>query len=108
MLKAEFFVSDSGAIKGFDISGHSGYEQSGKDIVCAAVSSAAYMVVNTVADVIRAEVDAKVDEAVGHMNFLVHDKYLSDCSYILQGFKNHLLFLEEMYPENIEVFYKEV
>lgn len=108
MLRAEFFILDDGKIKGFDISGHSGYEESGKDIVCAAVSSAAYMTANTIADVmgIQAEVTVKDDE--GHMNFLVYDKYLSDCGYILQGFKNHLLMLEEMYPENVKVFYKEV
>ena len=108
MLKAMFFISDDGVIRGFDISGHSGYEESGKDIVCAAVSSAAYMVVNTISDVIGAEVDVKTDENVGHMNFLVQEKYLPDCSRILQGFKKHLLLLEEMYPKNIKVFYKEV
>ena len=108
MLKAEFFVLDDGNIKGFDISGHSGYDESGKDIVCAAVSSAAYMAANTIADVIGAEVDVTVENDEGHMRFLVHDKYLSDCGYILKGFKNHLLMLEEMYPENIKVFYKGV
>lgn len=108
MLKVEFFVSDVGDIKGFDISGHSGYDESGKDIVCAAVSSAAYMVANTIADVIGAQVDVTVEDDIGHMKFLVYDKYLSDCGYIFKGFKNHLLMLEEMYPDNIKVFYKEV
>ncbi len=108
MLKAKFFISDDGIIKGFDISGHSGYAESGKDIVCAAVSSAAYMAVNTIADVIGAEVSAKVEENAAHMSCLVHDKYLPDCRCILQGFKNHMIFLEEVYPENIKVFYEEV
>lgn len=108
MLRAEFFVLDDGDIKGFDISGHSGYDEIGKDIVCAAVSSAAYMTANTIADVMGARVDVIVEESMGHMRFLVHNKYLSDCGYILKGFKNHLIMLEEMYPENIKVFYKGV
>ncbi len=108
MLKAEFFILDDGRIKGFDISGHSGYDESGKDIVCAAVSSAAYMTANTIADVIGAQTDVLVEDSLGHMRCVVYDKYLSDCGYILQGFKNHLLMLEEMYPENVKVFYKEV
>lgn len=108
MLKAEFFILDDGSIKGFDISGHSGYEESGKDIVCAAVSSAAYMAANTIVDVLGAQVDAVVEEDKGHMRFLVRGKYLPDCGYVLLGFKNHLLMLEEMYPKNINVFYKGV
>ncbi len=108
MLKAEFFILNDGKIKGFDISGHSGYAESGKDIVCAAVSSAAYMVANTITEVLNAQADVAVEESAGYMRLLVHDKYLSDCGYILQGFKNHLLMLEEMYSKNIKVFYKEV
>lgn len=108
MLKAEFFILNDGKIKGFDISGHSGYAESGKDIVCAAVSSAAYMVANTITEVLNAQADVAVEESAAYMRLLVHDKYLSDCGYILQGFKNHLLMLEEMYSKNIKVFYKEV
>ena len=37
MLKAEFFVTDFGGITGFDIQGHSGYDESGSDIVCSSV-----------------------------------------------------------------------
>ena len=116
MLKAEFFILNDGKIKGFDISGHSGYAESGKDIVCAAVSSAAYMVANTITEVLNKvritvcgkEFALQTEESAGYMRLLVHDKYLSDCGYILQGFKNHLLMLEEMYSKNIKVFYKEV
>ncbi len=108
MLRAEFFILDDGKIKGFDISGHSGYDESGKDIVCAAVSSAAYMTINTITDVIGVQADVDIHDDLGCMKLLVCGECLSDCNYILQGFKNHLLMLEEMYSENIKVFYKEV
>ena len=51
MLSAKFFVLESGTIVGFEILGHSGYAESGKDIVCSAVSSAAYMTENNITDV---------------------------------------------------------
>ena len=42
MIKAELFVKDK-KIVGFHLTGHSGMEEYGKDVLCAFVSSAAYM-----------------------------------------------------------------
>ncbi|WP_442974828.1 ribosomal-processing cysteine protease Prp, partial [Ruminococcus sp.] len=47
MIEAIFTVTDK-VIRGFEISGHSDYSEHGSDIICAAVSSAAYMAANTV------------------------------------------------------------
>ncbi|MBQ9898202.1 MAG: ribosomal-processing cysteine protease Prp [Ruminococcus sp.] len=45
MIKARFFQS-GGFLTGFEVSGHAGFAESGKDIVCAAVSSAVQLTVN--------------------------------------------------------------
>ena len=45
MIRAVFFEGENG--RGFEISGHAG-GSAGRDIVCAAVSSAVYMAANTV------------------------------------------------------------
>ncbi len=108
MLEAEFFVLDSGDIVGFDISGHSEYAEFGKDIVCAAVSSAAYMVINTITDVIGASADVTVSDNTGHMRAIINKKDALACNDILKGFKMHLLLLEEIYSPNIKVSYVEV
>ena len=108
MIKAEIYVSELGSIVGFSISGHSDFSQSGTDIVCAAVSSAAYMTVNTLTDVIRADVDVNVNDKLGIMRAFVSEKDVPRCSDILSGFKMHLILLEEMYSENIKVNYVEV
>ncbi len=108
MLKAKFFVLDSGDIIGFDISGHSGYAQAGQDIVCSAVSSAAYMTVNTITDVLGITAEITVNEEIGHMRAVVSKKDALACSDILKGFKMHLLLLEEIYSPNIKVSYVEV
>lgn len=42
MIVAEFFRKN-GEITGFKVSGHAGYDESGRDIVCAGVSSAVMM-----------------------------------------------------------------
>ena len=50
MIKVEFFGTDP--IYGFHIMGHSDMNPEGPEVLCAAVSSAAYMTANTVTDVI--------------------------------------------------------
>lgn len=108
MISAKFFVLESGTIVGFEILGHSGYSESGKDIVCSAVSSAAYMTANTITDVIGISADVSINESTGYMKMLVSSKDALLCKDILNGFKNHLLMLEEIYSKNINVNYTEV
>ena len=108
MIKAEIYVTDRGNIVGFDISGHAGFSESGTDIVCAAVSSAAYMVGNTLTEVIRADIDTVINDKLGIMKVMISSKDVNRCSDIMNGFKLHLILLEEMYPKNIKVNYVEV
>lgn len=99
MIKVNFFTSDN-AIEGFEISGHSGSAQAGSDIICSAVSSAAYMAANTITEIIGCEADADVSD--GFMSFRIKSK-LSDAQQILEGLKLHLNALAADYPDNIKV-----
>ena len=51
MICVEFLAQPDGRVMGFRVEGHSGYAEEGADIVCAAVSSAAYLIVNSVTEV---------------------------------------------------------
>lgn len=104
MIHAEFFTQADGELTGFRISGHNG--RAGEDIVCAAVSSAAYLVANTITDVIQAEAGVTVED--GFMLVRVSPKDARNCRNIFAGFKLHMLGLEEQYPKNIQVSYTEV
>ena len=44
------------------INGHSGSAASGEDIVCAAVSSAAYLTANTITEILHADASVFVDD----------------------------------------------
>ena len=99
MIKVTFFTSDNG-ITGFESRGHSDYADEGSDIVCAAVSSAVYMTVNTLTDIVRCQ--AKVNVSNGKMSFHVTTK-LSEAQQILEGFKLHIEALAADYPNNIKV-----
>ena len=106
MIRAEFFITPDGLLSGFHIKGHSGSAESGRDIICAFVSSAAYMAANTITDVIG--VNARAEDASGEMIVSVRKEDAARCSDILNGLRLHLLNTEELYPEFLKVIFTEV
>lgn len=107
MIDCRFLLGKDGAsLVGFQVSGHADFGDVGKDVVCAAVSSAAYLVANTITDVLHAEASA-VDEE-GYLCVQVAERDAHLCRTILEGLKLHLLGLEEQYPQAIHVSYEEV
>ena len=93
MIRAVFFEGENG--RGFEISGHAG-GNAGRDIVCAAVSSAVYMAANTVTEIIK--VHADISEQDGHLKFSV-----GEAAAVLDGLKLHLTELSKQYPKKIKV-----
>ena len=57
-----FFRRLDGAYVGFRAQGHTGYARAGADIVCAAVSALTQTTLNGLQNVLKAPVDAKVDD----------------------------------------------
>ena len=108
MTKVNLFTLANGDLVGFRITGHSGFAESGSDIVCSAISSAAYMTANTVTEVIKVLAEIDVNEADGGMLLRVFQKDATACRDILQGFKLHMLALEEQYSDYMIVNNTEV
>ncbi len=105
MISVEFF-SRGGRWTGFSIEGHSDASEAGTDIVCAAVSSAAYLTANTVTDVLHVSATAEAED--GKMVLQIHPEDVSECQTTLQGLWLHLNGLREQYPENIKISNTEV
>ena len=97
MIRAVFFFCFIG--RGFEIRGHAG-GNAGRDIVCAAVSSAVYMTANTVTEIIK--VHADISEQDGHLKFSVGEENDSAVA-VLDGLKLHLTELSKQYPKKIKV-----
>ena len=53
---------DDDRITGFSVSGHSGYAESGSDIICAAISAVVTMAEATINDVCGAKAKVRVKE----------------------------------------------
>ena len=86
--------------------GHAGAGDAGHDIVCAAVSSAAYLVANTVSDVMH--VSCKAEAAEGHFLFELAESDARYCQDLLNGLNLHVRQLQQQYPQNIKVLISEV
>ncbi len=101
MTCVKFLLKDERPV-GFEIKGHSSNsvnDAEGK-IVCAAVSSAAYMAANTIIEIIGDSCDATVDDA--KMKILVSAPSEKTVA-VLNGLKLHLTELSKQYSKRITI-----
>ena len=97
MTKIVFYKKDENLI-GFLIKDHSGYDEEGYDIVCASVSSAAYLTANTLTEIVGAKANIDLKEA--YFSFVLKDKIGEGQSH-LKGLKLHLESLAQDYSDYI-------
>ena len=98
------FYKDGAEFSGFEFSGHSDYADSGYDIVCSAVSSAAYLTANNITDIFGIKADVTVFD--GHMKLTAHKS--DNLNRLIDGLYRHTLQLKEQYPNDIKVKISEV
>ena len=104
MTKCEFFTEED-RITGFSISGHSGYAEAGKDIVCAAISAIVTLAEATINDVCGAKAKVRVKEEEARITLTlpaVCDEEES-VQAVLAGLLLYLCNLRDEYPDYIEV-----
>ena len=104
MTRCEF-TTENERIKGFSISGHSGYAEAGSDIVCAAVSAAVAMAECTINDVCggKAKVRVKEQDARITLTLPASCEEEDTIQAILAGLLLYLVDLRYQYPDYIEV-----
>lgn len=99
------YREQAGQLCGFRISGHAGAGTAGNDIVCAAVSSAAYMTANTITDILCQPAAITVEE--GLMELTVTGD-IARCQDILSGFRLHMQAMQDQYPQRVQLTNTEV
>ncbi len=102
MITVRFF-NDGELLAGFSVSGHAGLAKSGKDILCAAVSSASYMAANTITEICRTECETEVSDGFMEIRPKVHDS--EGVQTVLNGLSLHLRELSAQYPKQMKVIY---
>ena len=104
MTKCEFFTEDN-RITGFSVSGHSGYAESGSDIVCAAISAVVTMAEATINEVCGAKAKVRVKEEDARITLTLPASCDEEESVqaVLAGMMVTLCNLRDDYPDYIEV-----
>ena len=104
MTRCEFFTEGE-RITGFSVSGHSDFDEPGKDIVCAAVSAVVTMAEATINDVCGANAKVRVKDEQARITLTlpaVCDEE-DTIQAVLAGMLVYLCSLRDDYPDYIEV-----
>ncbi len=104
MISARFFLTDEGTPAGFEVEGHAGWAESGKDIVCASVSSAVELVCNTITDFYGIDADVRVDDR-GKISLLLPEIHEPDehSAKLILSLVSHLEAISDEFPKTIRI-----
>ena len=101
------FHSGSGRIDGFLVEGHSGYAETGADIVCAAVSAAVGLTECTINEVLGLGAPVKAREETARISLKLpaglSEENEYTCQNLLTGMMVYLQAMGSEYPENLIV-----
>lgn len=100
MTTAKFLFSDD-VIVSFELSGHSDAGEEGTDIVCSAISSAVYMVANTIIEIMKLNPETVVRDGYLKVKMTLEDARKS--KVITDGLYLHLSELQNQYPNNLKL-----
>ena len=108
MIKADFYKINKTekSFVGFSIKGHSGYAESGSDIVCASVSSMVMLFINMVNDVFQCEFDFKSNEKNASVTFELAKPEDAESDDAIKGIEtlcNCIKAVSEEYPDFVKV-----
>ena len=87
---------------GFDVSGHSGYAESGGDIICAAVSSAVSFAETLINDSYHANAQVEVEPKTARIRLILSNEDTA-CQKVLEAFERHMREVALEYPKYIEI-----
>ncbi|MBS7020582.1 MAG: ribosomal-processing cysteine protease Prp [Firmicutes bacterium] len=105
MIKIDV-LNDKDAIKEISLNGHSEYEVSGRDIVCASVSS---ILITTVNAILKIEQEALLVKQENTDTIHVNIQVLKHNTVIDLLLENMLALFEELildYPNNVKIKYR--
>ena len=106
------FYKTNGLYYGFEEQGHTGYAESGDDILCSALSAMTMLIINAIEVSYASEVDYSIDEKTTNIRLIAKSalpKYESDekkqfaISGLMQAYFFQLMDLVEDYYEYLDV-----
>lgn len=107
MIKAIFYQKD-GITFGFSVTGHAGYDESGKDIVCAGVSALVINAINSLETFTDDNIISRIEEE-GMTKVKIKGIVSPESELLLKSLRLGLCKIYEEYRDDyITVFFREV
>ena len=108
MIKTTFYKNSNDKIIGFSVNGHAGYANSGRDIICAGVSTLTINTINSVEAFTDNVYKTDVDES-GSIKFRFTGDSDEKGQLLMQSLELGMLGIMKDYGKKyVEVHYKEV
>ncbi len=105
MINIEINRNYIGNINRFTVDGHSGYEESGKDIVCASVSTATQSVVLGMSEILGIRLNIIIDD--GHLECVIPEisdqLVLEKVNILLETMVLSLYQMASEYPDYVKM-----
>ena len=109
MIQVEICRDASRKYHGFSITGHAGYDEAGRDIICAAVSVLAQNTVNSIEKFTEDSISGEVDEKSGSMKVTFPEGTGRDSTLLLDSMVLGLESIVEAYGKKfIKIRFREV
>lgn len=93
-------ISENDIVSSISIKGHSNYDEFGKDIVCASVSTISTTTVNGILLIDNDSLKYEVNDGLLIINVLKHNEVIDK---LILNMLNLLSELEKQYPKNVKI-----
>ena len=109
MISVDVLTDSEGNSVGIEVNGHAGYDECGRDIICAAVSSLTLNMANSVETFTEDGFEGSVDEKTGSFHFRFTGEISPESKLLMDSLVLGLQNIEDSYgDEYIKIRFEEV
>lgn len=107
MIRVTYERAADGSIRSFTMHGHARYDESGRDIVCAAASAVTFGTLNALEELLGVKPDTRTDEAEGYVKAVLSNcvptDRRSEAGLLLESMLVMLKTIEQSYGKHIRI-----
>ena len=102
------FSGNSDNITGFEVSGHAGYDEYGRDIVCAAASVLSINTINSIEEFTDDAFECDSDEESGYLMFRLTEELSNESKILMKSLVRGVKDIQKDNEKYIKIVFKEV
>jgi uncharacterized protein YsxB (DUF464 family) len=111
MIKITIYKNQEEEYVGFQCKGHAGYDESGQDIVCAAVSILVLNTVNSIEKFTYDKFKCEAEDETGFIDFMFHSEPSSEATLLVDSMIFGLESIRDVFNQEedyVSISFKEV